>query len=252
MGLGAQVVIARHLCSPLNLMLSRRFYRDRLHIHKICGVDFMRGVAFEHISPSTAPADLPIQMRQTSSLAVSLGKLSIMLPTAALLLVPFALIGSHLIEEPAALSVFTERPGSVVQIVVGLMLWGILFGLPVRQLLKGLGRSRMVHIVDGMVHVTERSLAGHASWSEPLRNFKGLAHNVRTSVSAARHELILVHSNRELSVLVALADRFSSDDVMRIAAMLGQPEVPSSGLYRMPSPIGWRDAAPASPLSAAA
>lgn len=200
----------------------------------------MRGVAFEHISTSPSEIALPLHLTQSCSVAGTLGKLAIVLPTAALLLVPFALIGDHLIASPGSVSMLAERPASVLQIALGLLLWGALFGLPLRQLLKGLGRSRVVRIADGRVHVTERTLAGERSWIEPLRNYEGLAHHVRTTASMPRHEMILVHGDRERSVLVAVAERFSPEDVERARGLLDQSEIPSSGLYRLPAQALWQ------------
>lgn len=211
----------------------------------------MRGVAFEHISTSHPGLQLPLEIRQTSSVAGALAKLAIVLPAAALLLVPFALVADHLWDDPTGLAMLAQRPASVVQIVVGLLLWGALFGLPVRQLLKSLGRSRLVRIADGKVHVTERGLSGETTWVEPLRTYQGLAHHVRTTASMPRHEMILVHARRERSVLIAAAERFSPEEVERARFLLGQAELPSSGLYRLPLRARRGEAA-ASPQLAAA
>ncbi len=79
----------------------------------------------------------------------------------------------------------------------------------------------------------------------------GVVHHVRASLSGTRHELILVHPQREKSVLLSLADKMPQSEVDRVAALLGQKVVPPSELYRFKALWpriwlpAWRDPAPA-------
>ena len=58
-----------------------------------------------------------------------------------------------------------------------------------------------------------------------MADFVGLAPFLRASLSGVRHELIMVHPDRERSVLVAMAPRLMQSDVDHAAAVLGLKEV---------------------------
>ena len=66
----------------------------------------------------------------------------------------------------------------------------------------------------------------------PLASFAGVAHHVRASLSGTRHELILVHPDREKSVLLSLAAKVAQAEVDRVAALLGHKEISPGVLYR--------------------
>jgi hypothetical protein len=51
-------------------------------------------------------------------------------------------------------------------------------------------------------------------------------------LSGTRHELILVHPEREKSVLLSVAPRTSEGEVDRVATLLGHKVIPPSELYR--------------------
>jgi hypothetical protein len=116
--------------------------------------------------------------------------------------------------------------------------------------------TRTVDIDERTVTVTEGSRFRTWTWSAPLSSYTGLAHHLRASLSGTRHELILVHPERDKCVLLSLADTMAQCEVDRVAALLGQKEIPSSELYRfklpMPrfAPPTWRHAATPSPYVA--
>ena len=55
---------------------------------------------------------------------------------------------------------------------------------------------------------------------------------MRASLSGTRHELILVHPERDKCVLLSVAPRTTQAEVDRVATLLGHKEIPPSELYR--------------------
>ena len=86
------------------------------------------------------------------------------------------------------------------------------------------------------MRVEEGSPFGSWTWSEPLSAYAGVAHHVRASLSGTRHELILVHPEREKSVLLSVAPRTTQAEVNRVINLLGSFEIPPSALYRFKAP----------------
>ena len=124
----------------------------------------------------------------------------------------------------------TTRPLAAVQIAAGLAFWLVLLGFPIYRLLDTLTRRRSIEISDGRVTVIDRAFRTDTSWSAPLGEFLGVAPFLRASLSGVRHELILVHPDRERSVTVALAPRLMQSEVAHIAALLGLAELPPQAL----------------------
>jgi hypothetical protein len=104
--------------------------------------------------------------------------------------------------------------------------------LPTKRLVDRLATTRIVDIDDGVVTVTEGGYFRTWTWSAPLAAYAGVTDHVRASLSGTRHELILVHPEREKSVLLCVAARTSQSEVDRIAGLLGHKQIPPSELYR--------------------
>jgi hypothetical protein len=149
------------------------------------------------------------------------------------LLLPFALLAEHLADDPAARAALAGRPQAAVQLTLALAFCTALFGWPLVRLARALAHTRSIVIDGRSVTVTERGLFAARTWSEPLAGYRGLAHSVRASLSGLRHELILVHKDPALSVLLAVANRISQAEVDRAASVLGLAEIPSREAYRL-------------------
>jgi hypothetical protein len=105
-----------------------------------------------------------------------------------------------------------------------------------RRLVARIAIRRTVDIDAERVRVEEGSPFGAWTWEAPLSAYAGIAHHVRASLSGTRHELILVHPEREKSVLLSVAPRASQAEVNRVVALLGTEEIPPSELYRFTAP----------------
>jgi hypothetical protein len=196
----------------------------------------MRLVPFDTVSASNPLQSFPLEIREGTPLAGSLGSIAILLPTAAALLVPFVLLGQHLLADADARALILERPGMSLQIALALGLWALLFALPAQRYLGRLFKRRAVAIDGVAVTVAERGLLGRSRWREPLSSYAGLTHHVRASVSGTRHELILVHPEVDKSILLMSADRISEGEIARVAKFLDRPEIPARDLYRFRAP----------------
>lgn len=196
----------------------------------------MRIAEFKTVAASNPLVSFPIELRQGTPFVGALGSVLVLLPTAAALLVPFVLLGQHLVSEAEARAQLLDHPGSSLQIALALGLWALLFAMPTHRLLTRMFAKRVIEIDGTSVTVAERGLFAGSSWSEPLASYLGVAHHVRASVSGTRHELILVHPDADKSLLLATAERFTDTEVARVARFLGTVEVPARELYRLRAP----------------
>lgn len=200
----------------------------------------MRLASVETIFPTGLPDQLPARSLQTTSQAASFLKLAVMLPSAIALLMPFLLVAERLANSENFRSTLNARPGVAAQLVIGLAFWTLLFAWPLTRLAQSFARMRTVLIDADNIFVTDSGLLRHHSWQAPVRDFTGIAHNIRTSLSGVRHELVLVHPDRELSVLLAIAPRITQPEIDTMCALLLCPEVPSKELYNFRFPaITW-------------
>lgn len=151
--------------------------------------------------------------------------LALLFALAAVLLSPFYLVATAALADQGLRDAAATRPIAIIQICVGLVVWLILLGFPIYRLLDTLTRSRVVEIAADQVTVTDRSFGRSSVWSVPVSDFLGLAPYLRASLSGVRHELIMVHPDRERSVLLAIAPRLMQSDVDHVAATLGLKEI---------------------------
>jgi hypothetical protein len=200
----------------------------------------MRLASVETVLPAGIPSQLPARSLQATSQSASFLKLALMFPAAIALLVPYLIIAERLANSEAFRAALNARPVAAFQVAVALAFWTILFAWPLKQLTESFARMRSVKIDAETVEVTDSGLMGHETWSAPLAEYSGIAHHVRTSLSGVRHELVLVHPDRALTVLLAIAPKFSQPQIDELCALLVCPEVPSKELYnfRLPA-IAW-------------
>jgi len=159
--------------------------------------------------------------------------IAVLLPLGLAILLPFGLVLQHLALDPATRAVLAERPEAGLQLLLALAVLGSLLWWPLVRFAHSLTHGRSIAIDRGMVLVGERGLFGVERWSEPVANYAGVAHQVRTSLSGLRHELVLVHRDPERTVLLAVADRIPQGEVDRAASLLGLAEIPSREAYRL-------------------
>lgn len=191
----------------------------------------MRIAEFETVTPRLSDFSGPIRLEQRGTVMGATLILGLLIPLAALILVPFVMLAGHLAAHVEARDALVAHPAAALQIALGMSLVTILVGWPLRALVDRAGGERIVEIDDSDVTVTDLGALRRRTWRMPLKEFLGLTHHVRTTHSGPRHELILVHPNRRRSILVALADRMTDTEVSISAARLGVGVVPATALY---------------------
>ena len=165
---------------------------------------------------------LPITIETATRLSTAV-RLSLLVPTLAVMVSPAVLLAAT---ATPALWAAADNPLAATQVVAGLGLWTALFIVPARRLLQRFGSQRSVHIEGGMVSVSDRAVLGSRSWQVPLKEFSGIAHGVRSSLSGVRHELHLVHADPGKSLLIHRADHISQATIDAAGALLGLPSIP--------------------------
>lgn len=191
----------------------------------------MRIAAIDSMTPSMPDftADR-IRIEQLPARRTTGFLLAVLIAFAALLLSPFYLVATAALADQDLRAVVTTRPLAAVQIAAGLAFWLVLLGFPIYRLLDTLTRSRSIEIASGSVTVEDRAFGRSNVWSAPISSFLGLAPFLRASVAGVRHELILVHPNRERSLLVAMAPRLMQSEVDQVASTLGLKELAPQAL----------------------
>jgi hypothetical protein len=186
--------------------------------------------AIDRISPATPIDQLPIRL----DLAGSRGRLAtaLMLLTAAVafLLTPFFLVGSFAAFETETFLKADITWMSGIQLAVGFAMALGLTAFALRRVKMACGSTATVEIGHGVVAVVERRFGRTLRWALPVSDFLGLAHNVRTSLSGARHELVLVHANPARNVLISLASSMPQQHVDRVSILLGLLEIPAQSI----------------------
>lgn len=189
----------------------------------------MRAAAFETILPNGPITCVPLLLVQTPSRSSPVLMLTLALPAALAVLAPFSMIAAH-----AALdsSVFFENAATSAQLGIALVLWALVFVLPIARRARQLGLTRTISIAGDRVNVTDRSLLGNKTWVQPLSAYRGVAHHVRSSLSGTRHELLLIHPNPSYSLLLRAADKINQAEIDELGIILGCREIAPQVFYR--------------------
>jgi hypothetical protein len=215
----------------------------------------MRVAIYDRVEPPISN-ELPLHLVQTCSQRSAAILLIVAIPVVMAIAAGSLLLVFEAAYLPAARTLLAQHPALGLEILAAITFWLYLLGLPVRRLFNRITLARTVQVTERTVTVNERGCFRAWTWSAPLSSYTGLAHHLRTSLSATRHELILVHPQKDRSVLISLAASMPQTEVDRVAEMLGQKEISSGALYRFGAPRlrwalpTWRPAATPSPLVA--
>lgn len=192
----------------------------------------MRPRLFECVELTSAENTLPLRSSQTAPRAANAMHLSLMSLLAALIVLPQVTFALYAIASPKLRDVMAGQPLITLQLVIALIVWIALFAVPLIGLAGRLTWQRKVEITPDQVAVFDDGAFGTSNWTAPLSSYKGIAHQVRSSLSGNRHELILAHPDPRHSVLLLVADYISETDVTRMANLLRMPQIPAGELYR--------------------
>jgi hypothetical protein len=191
----------------------------------------MQRQAFELIEVSGDPSGLPITIRQTNSKLAKLPGLFLMSVLAALVVLPQLGFAIYAFTSADVRQALITHPAVAVELALAFVFWIGLIVWPLRNILIALISDRFVDIRDGQVQVIDRTPFSTSLWQMPLAGFDGVALNTRSSLSGVRQEVVLVHPNRNRSIILAAADRIDGQEFDRLCRALSLPVVPASLLY---------------------
>lgn len=191
------------------------------------------------VSAAHLPLTLPLRHEQPASRVGAILLLGLLILIAATVAVPFGMLAAT---GPDLVGVAVGSPYAMAQIGFGALLWIALFAVPVAILARRKGTNSSVHVTASQVTVTETTAFGTRTRTLPLRDFDGLVHVVRTSVSGIRHELLLVAFASRTRIVVRVADRIDKETVEGASRLLGLPVIAARDAIDMslarPTPRG--------------
>ena len=174
---------------------------------------------------------LPITLDQRASATSTVVVGTFIFFAACFLLAPFGLVAALAALDPNSFMAIAQNPSTAIQLGLALLV-GIMFvALPLRRLLRRVFSPRCIVISDRTVSATNTRNPGAPQWSEPLAAYKGVAHHVRTTLSGAHHEIVLIHDEPSKSVVLQTADRIAQPQVDAVAILLNVALVPARIMY---------------------
>ncbi len=191
----------------------------------------MIGQAFEVIEVSHGTYRLPIILRQTNSKLAKLPGLFLMIFLAALIVVPQLGFAAYALASSDVREAMMMHPTVAFELAVALAFWVGLIIWPLRNILISLISDRLVDIRDGEVKVVDRTAFSTTVWQMPLAGYEGVALHNRSSLSGVRQEAILVHPDRNRSIILMAAEHIGAREIEELCAMLSLPAVPAGRLY---------------------
>lgn len=191
----------------------------------------MRQAESSYAAAAPAFDSLPFTAEQVSSRTAAALLLLLLIPVLGLVIVPAGLVLVLATEEVR--EAIGHHPIAAAILGAGLVAWVALFLVPAKRIIQRFGNRRRVTIARERVTVADDSLFGSRHWIAPLAEFRGVAHHVRATLSGVRHELILVHPNRDRSVLLHAADAIAQSTIDRATALFSLQQVPAHELYRV-------------------
>jgi hypothetical protein len=215
----------------------------------------MRVAIYDRVEPPV-PAELPVHLVATCAHRAAALFLALAIPAVLAVGVASLMLLLEALYTPAARLILAQHPALGLELLGAIAFGLYLLGLPIRRLFRRMTSTRIVAIDAHTVTVTEGGYFRNRTWSAPLDGFAGLAHHLRASLSGTRHELILVHPEREKSLLLSVAATMTQEEVDRVATLLGHKEISSGELYRFSLRLPhlvlptWRPGATPSPLVA--
>lgn len=191
----------------------------------------MQRRGFEVIEVSGDLDRLPITIRQTNSKMAKLPGLFLMSALAALIVLPQLGFAIYALTSADVRAALVLHPITAVELALALVFWVGLIIWPLRNILIALISDRLVDIRDGTVKVIDRTPFSTTLWDMPLASFEGVALHTRTSLSIVRQEAVLVHPNKNRSIILMAAERIGGQEFDRLCQALSLPVVPAGRLY---------------------
>jgi hypothetical protein len=191
----------------------------------------MQRQGFEVIEISNDPYRLPITIRQSNAKLAKLPGLFLMSALAALIVLPQLGFAVYALMSSEVRSALIKHPITAIELALALVFWAALIVWPLRNILIALISDRLVEIRDGQVKVVDRTPFSTTLWQMPLGSYEGVALHTRSSLSGVRQEAVLVHPNRNRSIILMAAERIGQQELDKICQVLDLPLVSARRLY---------------------
>ena len=179
---------------------------------------------------------LPITLNHKGSATSYFVAASFIFCAACFLLMPFGMLVALAAYEPNSVWVIARNPSTAIQLGLALVVGLVFVTYPLRCLLQRMRSPRSILIDEGTVSATGTRQDGKPTWSEPLSAYQGVTHHIRTTLSGAHHEIVLIHAEASKSVVLQTADRIAQPQVDAVAALLNVAEIPARTLYERTRP----------------
>jgi len=176
-----------------------------------------------NIVVSGSPSGFPITLRQTNAMLREIPGLALLGTLAAFIIAPQLGLAIYAVASPDVRSAMAAQPTIAIELVLALAFWAGLVVWPMRSLLLALFSDRFVDIRDGEVQVVDRNLFSKTRWQLPLEAYEGIAVRVRSSISGARQEAVLMHSDRSRSIILRSAEHIGRGELEELSRLLGLP-----------------------------
>lgn len=196
----------------------------------------MRISAVSHFTVRGGRKDSQLTICQKACGVSAIAQAAVLLPLIVAVVVPSTMLAAEAVANPAIWDRLSTSPVNALGALVGVGIWLAMFGIPSWRAMQRLGWILDIEIKDRTVAVRERSLLGTRSWHCPLEQFEGISHHVRTSLSGTRHELVLIHPERERSLLVHMAETISKNETDAFAQRFGLATLSPGLLFQRNSP----------------
>ena len=177
----------------------------------------------------TARASAEFVMR--SSKLRAFGLIGLGLTGILALAAPVVMIASDAVANPQVIHTLSDNPGSSILLSLGILIGMALLTYPLRAGLAHLGGNAVVRMADGMVTFEGRSWPNRETWRAPLAQFCGVTHHIRATLSGPRHEIVLVHPNRDKDIVLHVAPRHPKEDAVYYSELLGLAQLQPRTLY---------------------
>lgn len=198
----------------------------------------MRIAAVSHVEMTVDPVRASAEILWKTTRLQAIGLVAISVAGMCGLIYPVLLIGVDATASPQVVQAIADRIGSTLLLASGVIIGLVMLYFPLRAGLARLGGAGTARLIDGSVQVERQGLLGREQWTAQLKDFCGVTHHIRATLSGPRHEIILVHPEPNRDVLLNLAPRHPQEGAAYYADLLGLQEVQPRTLYqrRRPAP----------------
>lgn len=188
--------------------------------------------SFDCIETSFASDGSGLTSIQHNSIGARLPGVALMAILAAFIVGPQLALAGYALTDPLTRTTIAQHPVVALQLAMALAFWIGLVVWPLRLGLARFSRRRTVTIAHRTVSVADGSAWSAATWTAPLSDYLGLASHVKSSLSGITHQVVLVHPERKLSLVLHASEHSSRFDLDRLALQLELPMIAASEIYR--------------------